>query len=199
MTSAYLLKYKDSLEKVYEWLEDDLSKEVFMAFLKSKLSGNSDYLSDVSSRSGYEYFNQIFGEFDQEIIVDGGAYIGDTYMEAVKNKIPFLKYYAFEPDEKSFKRLNENTGQDSRVIQISKGLYDSEQTLLFFGKGTEASQFQENCSSGVNTKVTSIDLAAYDATYIKLDVEGTEMKALKGAEKTIIGILRCCLEREGRK
>lgn len=185
MTMEYLHNHKKQLETVYSWLEDEVSREAFEAFVKAKLSGNADYLEDAAKKSGREYFHDLFGGFYDEIIVDGGAYTGDTYKEVVDSEIPYVKYYAFEPDVKNYKLLKENTRNDKRVISLNKGLYETEKVMTFIEKGTVSSQLREY-ERGTKVEVTSIDKIASDATFIKLDVEGSELSVLKGAEKTIL-------------
>lgn len=186
MTMEYLHDHKKQLRMVYNWLEDEVSREAFEAFIKAKLSGNTEYLKNAAQKSGREYFHELFGEFHDEIIVDGGAFTGDTYREALDAKMPYVKYYAFEPDTINYKKLVENTLKDKRVIPLNKGLYDTEKTLTLIEKGNVSSQLLENGGGGAKVQVTCIDKIAGDATFIKLDVEGSELSVLNGAEKTIL-------------
>ena len=73
-----------------------------------------------------------------------------------------------------------------RISLFNKGTYDSEKTLYFDNVGGGASKVSE--MGEVKIEVTSIDnvLAGEKATYIKMDVEGSEKAALIGAKETIV-------------
>lgn len=72
----------------------------------------------------------------------------------------------------------------NRVEYIQKGLYSGEDILRFESDGSE-SHISESGNATVH--VTSLDrfLEGREVTYIKMDIEGSELEALKGAAETI--------------
>ena len=68
---------------------------------------------------------------------------------------------------------------------IPKGLYNKETSLNFLNKGPGSKVLLDGST---HIDVTSIDnvLNGNAATFIKLDIEGCELEALKGAKNTII-------------
>lgn len=68
---------------------------------------------------------------------------------------------------------------------INKGLWNKTDILRFDGSKSSGSRIKENGSEKI--EVTSIDetLKGKRATFIKMDIEGAEYKALLGAEQTI--------------
>lgn len=187
----YIEKNKELIEKVYDLLDDDLSRKSMISFLMAKLSGNAPkYLNQegIVDSSGVEYFNPIFGEKlgnGKEIFVDGGAYDGDTYADFISQSIPFEKYYAFEPDPESYIKLKTISEADDRCVCINKGLYSSETTLCFSASGDMSSKIVDENNDVTKVEVVNIDSIAKDATFIKLDIEGAELDVLKGSVDTI--------------
>lgn len=123
---------------------------------------------------------------DDEVYIDGGAYDGDTIgLFITRVKGIFRQVLAFEPDLSNFERLRRNFGHDSRVLLINKGLYSGTTTLLFRNTGTRASVLSHQ--RGLGVPVTSIDeaLDGGRVTFIKMNIEGAEIEALRGAVKSI--------------
>lgn len=183
----WIEEHSSQLLEVWESLQDENSKKSMINFLKAKMSGNASYLNEdmVVDKAGVEYFNEVLLDFSQEIFVDGGAYDGDTYREMIANQMDYTKYYGFEPDLKNYEKLNACIASDEKAKAVAKGLYEKEDVLCFSSSGTMSSKIVSEQEKGEQVPVTSIDILASDATFIKLDIEGAEMSALKGASETI--------------
>jgi FkbM family methyltransferase len=134
------------------------------------------------------------------VYVDCGAYTGDTIMECAKTfGSRIAKIVAFEPDEENFEKLK-NTVDDKENITLFKAGVWSENTKLGFVSG-------ELAGSRVDTSIdktdNEIEVKAIDetpecaeASFIKMDIEGSELNALEGAKKTIVRnrpILTICI------
>ena len=148
---------------------------------------------------GRQYFDLPYLEYgSDEVFIDGGACDGLSSLGFVKqcekSGGSCQKIYCFEPDPKNIGRIQNNF--QSRNIEnyeiVAKGLWDGEQELLFAANGSANSHIiqgdgkngQENA---VKVSVTALDevLAGQRASFIKMDVEGAEYKALLGARRTI--------------
>jgi len=121
-----------------------------------------------------------------EIYLDGGCFNGMNSLEFIKWVDGSVKkIYAFEPNLENYiacKKRLEKCNVDCEVIQA--GLW-SEKTILAFevmGSGSNI-----NATGTVKVPVVSIDEIVGDnkITFIKMDIEGSELEALKGAAKTI--------------
>ena len=101
------------------------------------------------------------------------------------------KIYAFEPDPECYKRCLEKKEQSNFVEAeiLPFGTWSEKTTLSFEVQGTGSSKVSQ--SKGINTisvPVMPIDDVIEDedtVTFIKMDVEGSELESLKGAHKTI--------------
>lgn len=205
ISSEYLNSHKEKLFTVYNLLEDNLSRKCMRRFLEAKLSGECFCLQETQAESGKEYFNEVFPYrtfSDSCVFLDGGAYTGDTFEEYI-SLYGYKKYYAIEPDGENFKTIKETT-ENSHDICLLKAALSDEDSSAFVA---------ENCSTGLSSRLVdstdgnlnartkvidtvTIDQVAPDATFIKLDIEGYELKALQGASKTISknlsGLAICC-------
>lgn len=142
---------------------------------------------DVVMDSNQYFDENIISLTDNEVFVDGGCYDFST-AKIFLEKVPSAKrIYAFEPDEhqwpviESAMRNSQFTG--SRLIK--KGLWNKSGTLPFspaYGGGSSI-----NVKGVSNVPVTSIDeIIDEPITFIKLDIEGAEIKALRGAQNHIV-------------
>jgi len=137
-----------------------------------------------------QYFDRsIMTPETEEVFVDGGCYDCGTAKNFVKwCQGNYRKIYAFEPDEMNYRRcLQISEKEELAHIQLmNKGLWDCETQLSFDGNAGQGSKLGSE-SGGDTVWTAAIDdvVGEEKVTFIKLDVEGAELKALKGAEQTI--------------
>lgn len=135
-----------------------------------------------------QYFDLPYLEFSEnEVFVDAGGFNGDTSLEFAKltsNK--YKEIYVFEPNKQLADICRDNLAGIKNCRVIQKGVWDSKQMLRFVEAG-EGSRIVEETENIAQIETVAIDeiLAGKPATYLKMDVEGAEINALKGAEKTI--------------
>lgn len=189
----YLRSNIEKLKLVDSFFKEDLSKKIYRKSIKSRFLLDPYGLGEFCSRNQY-FPSDIIDLCKDEIFVDGGAYIGDT-LEFFRNlALSFRRYDAFEPDPKNFKKLKDFIERNSinNVRIFDKGLSDRVCNLKFVAAGTGASRLSINNEVGstgknvVNINLTSIDVVCPDATFIKMDIEGAELQALKGAKETML-------------
>lgn len=124
---------------------------------------------------------------ENEIFVDGGSFDGKTAVEFVKwCNGNYAKVYAFEPDVdnriKCEKTLRKACGDKFEVF--TKGLWDAAAELHFMAIANGSSKVSSEGEQKID--VVSLDETIQDeVSFIKLDVEGSEYKAILGAQKLI--------------
>jgi FkbM family methyltransferase len=122
--------------------------------------------------------------------LDVGALYGDSAL--MLQKFSPSKILAYEPVPDNYKHLLqtiEKNGQKDKITAINKGIGDKETTLKI-GSNKENSTFLTAIHSEAKAEeipVSTIDMECKDKTIgiIKMDIEGFEYYALKGALKTI--------------
>lgn len=180
---SYANEHIDSLKQAYNLLADDLSKKVFENIVLYKLTGKLDYLFEIETDKSEAY--SLLNFTDEESYLDIGAYNGDTVKEFIEyTKCSYQKIIAVEPDAKNFKKLTTNTDKYKNVTLINAGISDQKGTMLFAMRGGRNSSVGEGTEI-VKESVDSI-LNGEKISYIKMDVEGQEYAAIKGAQKTLI-------------
>lgn len=183
-TREYFESNRNRFEKIYNILADDESKKVYQNVISFKISGKVNYLYNCNEYNKNKIYSEILKLSDNETIVDAGAYDGDTIREFTGfTNGRYNKIYALEPDAKNFKKLKRNTECMQGVELYNIGAWNQKDTLIFEGKAGRNSKLS---SSGTPVAVSDIDsLVNEKVTLIKMDIEGSELKALEGCEKAI--------------
>lgn len=180
---AFYENHKSELEWVYDRLADDSSRHVFSSVINYKLSGKAEYLFNCETDND-EAFSKVLRIGPNETFLDLGAYDGDTVNEFVTyTKGIYKSITAVEPDRKNFKKLNRNTKGIDRLECINAAVSDRTGTAIFDCKGGRSSYLTENGKDEIS--LVSIDSLNKPFTYIKMDVEGNELKSIAGAEHTL--------------
>lgn len=174
--------------EVYSFLADELSKFT----LRNKLGFYECFDIDklVEIKDDNCYFNKdIFGAKRLENVkcyVDIGAYTGDTIEEFIKINNNYKKIYAIEPDEKYYDKLfrfksNKNIEFISDGCYSVNGLVDCKMDIVH-----NMFTFYPTEGTNVKMKVSKLDdMICEEVDFIKIDIEGADLEALKGAESII--------------
>lgn len=172
-------------KRAFDLLNDSRSKQVLLERIKCCLTSSPM----TSSPEKEQYFDpEIITMSGEEIFVDGGMYTGDTaekFFSFTGKK--YKHYYGFEPDKKNYQAAYKNLYGKPDVTISPKGLWSSDRQLAFSGSLSSSSKLDEGNGAGF-VKVTSLDSYFFDKappTFIKMDIEGAELEALKGAEHII--------------
>ena len=185
LSEEVLIQNFDRINLVLDNLDDIESKEILLNYLRSALSFSNEYLNPNLP----QYFPQFFRLTNHEIVVDGGAYIGDTLIEYKKIFNTFKEYHAFEPSNNNYLQLATNSNFENIYI-YNKGLGLSNEMLLFNDGITESStsSFLKSTFNQNNLKevqIVRLDDLINDVSFIKLDIEGAELDALVGSASLI--------------
>ncbi len=168
--------------------EDDQSKKIYCTNVIAHI--RRKYEPCIESIGSIQYFPEdIIFDKGYERFIDCGGYIGDTIDELVKNKEEIKAAAIFEPIMESFSKLSvnmENYSLGIPELYLYPCAVSSKTEILFMdddgGSSTLSTENKENCVQGV-----SLDdvLKNFAPTFIKMDVEGAELKTIIGAENNI--------------
>jgi FkbM family methyltransferase len=184
----FLIHNSSIFNELFHSLSDKLSKDSFEAYVTSRASNNWRLIHPFIV--GNQYFMDAIDLTKNEIVVDCGAYTGDTLMDFIRiSNGNFEKYYALEPSPNNAKILEEIVVQNkfSNIQIVRKAAWDK-QEYFSFEEDTDTSHMNLNNSSDNNILVETdlIDnIVLSKASFIKMDIEGAELMALKGAANTI--------------
>lgn len=136
-----------------------------------------------------KYFDEVIKLTDEEIFVDAGATDGTTTMLfAEKTGGKYKKIYLLEPNSYLIPTIEKNTENLDNIEIRSVGLWENRETLNFIEDTSNPGGGHLAENGGIEAYVDTLDsiLKGEEVTYIKLNVVGSELKALKGAKETIL-------------
>lgn len=174
--------YCGEYDEVSELFCDEYSRKVFQSYLEAwKGKVDNDILFSINGT----YFNELTKSRRTGAFVDCGSYDGQSAIDYMKFIGEECLVYAFEPDKDNYRNLADRMKNRSNVICLNKGCYSCERELSFASNGDMTSSLQETGKEYV--EVTTIDNVVGDekVAFIKMDIEGAELEALKGAKKVI--------------
>ena len=186
-TSDYYLQHRKEIEDVYENLSDDESKRQFLAHVDCRINLNFEELPEADTANQY-FPSDVVVLNDSEVFLDAGAYDGDTLKDfAKRTDNEFSKYLALEPDPVNYKKLLDvaRTFEDGKVEVFPYAVGAENTVLKFDATGGAGAGFSEEGAIEVECKRVDDFFYDYKPTYLKFDIEGAELDALKGSEKTI--------------
>lgn len=190
----YAKSHADEMKKVYKMLADEQSKRVFENVIRYKLTGKIDFLREVETPAEEKF--DLLNIGTEEVYVDLGAYNGDTVVEFLnETSLQFRKIYAMEPDVKNYRRMKRALYMIGAALMecYNCGAWDEDTTVTFNLRGGRSGRVVPDDGESRNParfreiKMMKTDtmLRGESATYIKIDVEGSESHALEGARHTI--------------
>ena len=178
----------ERLKFARELFYDDTSKDVFDNVIRYKLTGKLSYLKKTEfSESDC---NELLNTDKYQSYFDLGAYNGDTirkYLDACPN---LKRIYAFEPDNRNFKKLSGYCESEERasINAFNYASWSANELLTFSSSGNRNSS--HNATASFQTKTIEIegkrpDSITKSVDFIKYDVEGAEYNAILGSEDII--------------
>ena len=177
--------------KEYLWLEqileDEQSKLVLKEMLLAKATMDTTHIENAFLPQMPYFSPEIWGELGNEVYADCGAYEGDSILKFISVCPWYKKIFAFEAIPEVMTRCQKmlDAFSDNSIEYVQKAVDKCEQTLLF----DAGSMHGESCASEEGTiRVESIPLDTLfseDISFIKMDIEGSELDAILGAQKII--------------
>ena len=199
--------------QVRKLFNDDESINTFDMIMKSKVydGPEDDYelvmYDDIRDMyyygEKYGFDEVVVNQDDWKTVLDCGAFIGDSIEDICKElRNGRILYYAFEPQVANYEAILKNEGlrkhcTDLRVI--NSGVGEKNEILEFMVPPSGArdgghivyAEADKNSAEIMKCKISAIDslnLEVRGNLFIKMDIEGAELGALKGAE----GLIRKC-------
>jgi FkbM family methyltransferase len=177
------------VKRCFDILSDEPSKAGLVEQIAWRVQGDFDALSDPVADEIYfpEFIDSLQAP---ETFIDCGAYDGDTVLRFLtRNEYRFVQVFAFEPDPENYRALEENVARLPKEvrerIEISRyAIGEQKVKVSFAATGTVAASFGEG---NFTVQCISLDevLRHETPTYIKMDIEGAEPAAIRGAKNLI--------------
>lgn len=193
--SIYLKKNEmiEEILNVLTFLENDTQKCLYKELILNRVAPELVKLKYTQMKSDKPQYLVLEKELlENEYIIDCGAYTGDTielFMNEFGERIK--KVYAFELDSSNFEKMKENLviinqieKAETRIFNVAVG--NENKTIGYSKTSSMHSQINLKRNSEAAKMVRLDDLLSSEKiTFIKMDIEGWELEALKGAETII--------------
>lgn len=186
---GYMDFYIDGIKWLITQLADDASKQLCVQLTYRRLI---DFHLELLSQKT-QYFIPEFPIKNDEIFVDVGAYTGDTLIEfanelsAQSVNPERVQYHALECSPQNYSKLSALLHDQKFEFQVNTypvALWN-ENSILKFNENQSSSQMSQN--GYVEVKACKLDDLLVDTPikWVKMDIEGAELKALHGCEHLI--------------
>ena len=154
-------------------------------------SGASETLAQVAEIES-KYAHRAPAVRRGDIVLDCGANIGVFTRYALEHGA--ARVVAIEPAPDNLECLRRNAGHDTRVVIYPKGVWDKEDVLTLHESDATSAMDSfvstENTHPGPRIPLTTVDRIVSELNlprvdFIKMDIEGAESHALRGARQTL--------------
>ncbi|MBP3442195.1 MAG: FkbM family methyltransferase [Clostridia bacterium] len=182
----FIEKHDKEFDEAFSLLSDEFSRQSYLDILNFKVSGKTEYLFKCQKNKD-EIYSEYLNLGESEIFMDLGAYDGDTVREFLKaTDQKYDRIIAVEADEKNYRKLTDKTSGIERIKTYNLAVWDKKETLFFEKKKGRNSKLSS--AGKVEVQADSVDniLNGERITVLKMDIEGSEERALEGAKKTIL-------------
>ena len=194
----------EDIKWLYNTVEDYRSRKVIYGLIKFWLEFDFSYKNSIVENNYDDYFDldilrdKITAE---EVFVDCGAYIGDTAKAYFDNFTDCKKMYLYDMLPANIKKAKNLLSGHEEIVYRIAGVGSPEQAGMMVAVGTnETSMFSldENGNTHnpeaemTNEEKPEIKLVTLDddikerITFLKMDIEGSEINALLGAKAHVV-------------
>jgi FkbM family methyltransferase len=183
--------YRDVIIESYRYFKDEFSKKLYIKCLSAWFNGKFESFEDVYSSDQY-FLKDVMPLDGHESFVDIGSFNGDTIQKflEVTNNI-FDAIYAFELENRSFMELENYVSElplsiSNKIKIYNIGIGECHETIRYHPQEIGSFVTTKTNTGLIEAKLAPLDDIVHDKiTFIKMDIEGAELSALKGAKKTI--------------
>lgn len=175
--------------ELYHMLGDSKSKETMICIILARILGQEKYYKRCQNFEYPQYFDKdILAVEEQEVFVDGGAFIGDTAIEMNRSFSSASKIYSYELDSRNAKEAYCNWEKENiKNAELRlKGLSNENKKTGIVSNGNAS-----HISNSLDEGALSVELVKLDddlkekVTFVKLDIEGAEKDAICGMKRHI--------------
>ena len=185
---AFFEANKSRVDAVCNMLANEESRQTYLKAIEFRITHNRKIAPKYTPEKWQYFDKEIVNLSNEEVFIDCGAFYGDTVDNFVKQtKNQYKRIVCFEPDENNCEMIQAKKLHDVKVY--CAGVWDKCTRVAFVSDGGKGARVVENADEG-NTSINVVSIDSIEdckgATYIKMDIEGSEMNALIGAKETIV-------------
>jgi FkbM family methyltransferase len=180
---------KDQYISLYDIWADELSKEIYSKVIMYRKTLDSVFLNQafqLSIKEGIQDFDHVVVERFGEncIFFDVGGFDGQSSIDFIDHAKKYKHIYFFEPDKNIIEIAKANLQEKKNISFINAVVGEARGNVKYDDIGNGGGLVSEKGKEIVETVVLD-DFIETGINYIKMDIEGYEMEALKGAKHFI--------------
>lgn len=181
-----MAKNADTYKWLYWKLSDYRSKMVLNGIIQYWFQFDLNKLYCLCETAFSDYCDLDILSCDRnDVIVDLGAYTGDSVQDFIHTYGEYKKIYAYEITPSTYQTLIENLSRYPNVIPMRKGA-GKRAGVMFVNDGSHAAGNKLQDSGEIEVEVVTLDEDIKEpVSVIKMDIEGSEKDALLGAASHI--------------
>lgn len=185
----FVLEHRERVRAAALLLTDDRSRNIYLDTLRMRLTLDTSLLCEPDWDHQYSPDDLPHPKMPLRLI-DAGAFDGDTIEALLGRGATFEAVAAFEPDPKNFQALCATVRKHGERLGDTTlwpcGVNDIT-TVASFHAGKEQASIVA-ADGNIHVQLVALDdaMPTFRPTYIKFDIEGSELAALKGAVRMIV-------------
>ncbi|MBR2766122.1 MAG: FkbM family methyltransferase [Blautia sp.] len=183
-----LKENRSDLVWLYERLSDYRSKRVLSNMLLNWLTFDVGLITGMKENTFPDYFDpDIFAFNEDEVIVDLGAYIGDTALEYIDQIGRYKKIYCYEITGESVDKMKRKLKLYKNIEIRQKGAAQKAGVMHVSKSDIRSTSNRLAESAGDDIEVVALDEDIQERiTFLKMDIEGAEQSAVLGSREHIL-------------
>jgi FkbM family methyltransferase len=186
-----LLHQTERVVRAFDLFEDQRSREIFLSHIRWRLHLDYDALPVPVNDTIY-FQPSLVQPVAHEFLIDGGAFTGDTVQSFLETfgRNGFQKIISFEPDPTNFDKLKRYVSSlpsnvRSKIFPMASALGDATSIINVENSGGPSSRVGHGDYQVPCRMIDEFIEGKAVPSFIKLDIEGYEPQALRGARQTL--------------